>query len=298
MTGSNELDDVINAIEPKAAEGVAPEAGAGTNGGDDIDIAIAAASAKPSEGAAPEFAGEQSRVINEMFSRGASVEEVQNYLRLSVIDTSAMDNESLVKEHLRFENPGLSQDDLQDLFDEEYGEGNAKAKAKLLKAAAKAKEVIGGLQSASTETQAQKRQLHEAQALEEARGKWGQVADAVIEKRMATVDIQDLGFSFGVPAESREFLKQAAIEFAVQNKLEMKKDSLPAIEDHLQRLVFYMHGQDIVDAALRDALTKGKITGLQQRVNPSTKHWTGGSGAPPDKDSQEFVNKIAKSPFG
>jgi hypothetical protein len=267
MVVEDDITGLIDSIEPVQAAAPAGEAPAAAAIDNDIQIPAPT-------GEAPEvsYTNETVKTVDEMYKKGATHQEVQNYFRLLNVSHETMAAEHLVREGLKLDNPKLSETDIDELYEEEYGsETGAKAKARLEKDADAVRARIAEMQDqAKTPAAAKQQQAQQAQ-LNKIVENWGQVADAVVAKRLSEINISvgdEFSFGFAVTEEMKPALKQAAIDYAVQERLSFDKDSIAKIQDHMTRVAYYMQGPEMVEAVVRDAIAKGLKLGLKQRVNP------------------------------
>lgn len=253
-------------------------------------------------GAAPEptYANDIAKTVDDMFRKGATTSEVNNYLRLHQLDATGMSAEALVREGLRMEYPNLSPEEVEELYNESYGEMDAKTKAKITKDAADVRKKIAELQASSREPASERDRRAQEQRMQAMTKNWSQVAETMAEKQFNEVRINlpsDKGeyqFAYPVAAETKRALAEAAIQFAVQQGLPMNKESLPAIQDHMQRVAYYIEGPKMVEAALRDAISKGVRMGLRQQINPGQPR----EAAPVEQGDNQWMGQRRLNPFG
>lgn len=253
-------------------------------------------------GAAPEvtYANDIAKTIDDMFRKGATTSEVNNFLRLHQLEVSNMSAEALVREGLRMEYPNMSADELDELYNESYGESDARTKAKLSKDAADVRKRIAELQASSREPASERDRRAQQMKIEQATKNWSQVAETMAERQFSNIRINlpsDKGeytFAFPVSNDTKRALVDAGVQFAVQQGLPMNKESLPAIQDHMKRVAYYIEGDKMVEAALRDAISKGVRMGLRQQINPGQPRET----TPPVQEDGQWMNQRRVNPFG
>lgn len=295
MDTNEDLRSILEAITPPQSAEPSGEAPKGEF--DDLFVPTQSES-----GAAPEptYANDVAKTIDEMFRKGATTSEVNNYLRLHQLDSSSMSAEDLVREGLRMEYPNMSAQDLEELYNESYGDMDAKTKARMTKDAADVRKKIAELQATSREPASERDRRAQEQKMQALTKNWGQVAETMAEKQFSEVRINlpsDKGeyqFAYPVGAETRKALVEAGMQFAVQQGLPMNKESLPAIQDHMQRVAYYIEGPKMVEAALRDAISKGVRMGLRQQINPGQPR----EAAPVEQGDNQWMGQRRLNPFG
>lgn len=248
---------------------------------------------------APQYANEVARQVDDMYRKGATTAEVNNFLRLHAVDISTMKTEELVKEGLKLEYPNLSAADLDELYDEMYGETTAASKARREKDASDFRKKIAEMQSnAKMPAKEQDRLVSEARQKQLAQD-WTAVSEAVAERQLKEVsfDFSDDGgkhtFSFPVDDGVKAAMVEAGREFALAHNLKLDKASIPQIQEHMKRVAFYLKGPEIAEAAIRDAVAKGLKLGLKQRINPQTPQ----NQNPRGQQEANGMDKVRANPF-
>lgn len=295
MDMNEDLKQLIEAITPVDS----PEPAGAAPKGELDDLFLSPAQ---ETGVAPEptYANDIAKTVDEMFRKGATTSEVNNFLRLQQIDATSMSAEALVKEGLRMEYPNMSVEELEELYNESYGELDAKTKAKLSKDAADVRKKIAELQATSREPASERDRRAQEQKMQMATKNWSQVTETMAERQFSDIRINlpsDKGeytFAFPVSPDTKKALVEAGVQFAVQQGLPMNKESLPAIQDHMQRVAYYIEGPKMVEAALRDAISKGVRMGLRQQINPGQPR----EAAPPAADDTQWMGQRRMNPFG
>ena len=129
---------------------------------------------------------------------------------------------------------------------------------------------------------------------------WGTLAQAVVEKRMASIPVSipaengEYAFQFPLSDDAKSALVQAGIDYALASGLKMTQENIPKIQEHMQRVAYYMQGPEITEAAIRDAITKGIRMGLKQHVRPSTPN-----GVDPGRPTEtQWIEEVRRNPFG
>jgi len=289
-----DLTGILDSIEPiKAVEDLTGKQGEAP----EIPIPEVPKSGEAPE---PQYAHDMSRQIDVMYRNGATTDEVTNFIAMAAKDPSKMDVETLARESIRMDNPGLSDEDVQELYEEQYGDDTVSQRAARNKAAVKARQRIEEIRKTSQEPASVRKQKEAEQHQTQLMTGWAQVADSIAEKRMANIEVKipaeggEYAFNYPVTEEARKQLAEAATLYAVQNNIPLTKEgvnkNIDAIQDHMRRVAFYINGPEMVEAAIRDAITKGVRMGRKQGVNPST-----GRQEPIVPQANDFISERRKN---
>lgn len=289
------LLDSIEEVNPNPPAGEAP-----LEGKDNSEIEIPKRAVSTGEApVSPQYANDIARQVDEMYRKGATTAEVNNFFRLQSVDLSNMKSEELVKEGLKYEYPNLSAEDLTELYDEMYGEGVG-AKAKREKDASDFRKKIAEMQQSAKEPAKEQDRIAKEARQKQLSSDWTAVSEAVADKQLKEVSLefptedgQAHKFAFPVDDGVKAAMIEAGREFALAHNLSLDKSSIPKIQEHMKRVAFYLKGPEIFEAGIRDAVAKGLRLGLRQRINPQTPQ----NQNPRGQQEVNGMDKVRQNPF-
>lgn len=225
------------------------------------------------------YVNEFHEYLDQQFRGGASVDEIYHNLQLRRMDVDSMDENSLLREKLRREFPNASVEDLDEYLEETYPD-TAAGRMKRAKDAADTRAMLSDLKAKSAEPRAAAEQREQTEAMEQAMSNYSTVATNIVKRmesydlKLPTEDGKEFAYSFPIPEETREKIARAAAMVAMNENLSLDpknggQETVKSMKEQMQAFLFFYHGREIAEAALRDGLAKGVRLAKKGRVNPS-----------------------------
>tara|TARA_R110002167_G_scaffold267863_2_gene474503 strand:- start:662 stop:1729 length:1068 start_codon:yes stop_codon:yes gene_type:complete len=229
------------------------------------------------KGSSVSFANEQIEKLNEYVAKGGDVSE---YLRTQTADYSEMDESSVVKASMRFNNPDLDNEDIDLLFqdkykldEDEYTDSEIRlSKIKLKQASKLAKsELIKFQQENSTPQSFQNAEADKAQLESNARQWSAKVDDSIKEFKSVDFEINSKGetFSFELNEKALDTVSHSTKNLGEFWNRYVNKDG----SENITKLARDMASLDNLDSIVRNAYAQGASGGKEDVIkdikNPS-----------------------------
>ena len=234
------------------------------------------------------FANEQMAELNDYVAKGG---DVQEYLKTQTADYDEMDELSLVKSHLKFNNQDLKSDEVDLLFNSQYkldedvytADEIKLSKIKLRSDAKKAQKELQSFQKESSVPKQHREQVNRQKQTEENERLWAEKIDkSLSDFKNVDFDINDKGEKF-----SYELSKDAIENVRTSNKnlsdfwnRYVNEDGSENITKLNKDMATLNNLDSIVRSAFAQGLSKGKGDIIDDIKNPS---YTPESKNTPDK---------------
>ena len=224
-----------------------------------------------------EFANEQIAKLNDYVNKGGSMED---FFSTQMANYEDMDEESLVKNHMKFQNPELSFEDISLLYEDsyklnedEYTDKEIKlSKIKLKQKSTQAYKELSKFQKETQIPTAAKDAEAEKVAIEESQKKWrSQVNESLKDFNKVDFELNDKGdkYSFDINEDSMKYVKKTTLNLPDFWKRYVNKDG----SENVAKLAREVAILDNVDSIVRSAYAQGKSGGKEDVIkdikNPS-----------------------------
>ena len=224
-----------------------------------------------------EFANEQMAKLNDYVNKGGRMED---FFSTQIANYEEMGDEEIVKNHMKFQNPELSLEDINLLYEDsykldedEYTDKEVKlSKIKLKQKASQAYKELTKFQKDTAIPQAQKDVEADKQAVEANQKKWkSQVNETLKDFNEVDFDLNDKGekYTFKIGEDSMKYVKSTTLNLPDFWKRYVNKDG----SENVSKLAREMAILDNVESIVRSAYAQGKSGGKEDVIkdikNPS-----------------------------
>lgn len=215
--------------------------------------------------------------LGKLYESGATQDQINQFLYYQTINSDNLPQADLIKVHLRHENPGLDQDDINYLFEEKFGEApnrddfdddasfekaNRQYQSKLKIASVDAKAFLDKQKKSGSahSEEAQQRQQQEQQRRAQLQAGWSQVADHLLanpqpikfEFKDDKVGAYDFAYEPPKDLQLSAQVKQAIVGHAIQQGLEISEANLPQIMEVYNQVMFVLQKDQFLEHMFRD----------------------------------------------
>ena len=212
------------------------------------------------------FANEKAKALNELYSKGATDAEINNWWKIQNLDFESMSPLQKIKEALRLDHPNLSSEELDSYIETQYGASNeedldsaAMARIKIESREADAK--LSGAKVKSNQTEKERQYAAQNREVEALAKSWGKVIDLRFGKQSNfsyEVEIpgseEKFNIDFELPEGTRNQIAKQITLMAAQNRWPLEMDSVNKnAKSVYENLVFAFHGKEILARAVADA---------------------------------------------
>jgi hypothetical protein len=224
-----------------------------------------------------EFANEQMARLNDYVNKGGKMED---FFSTQMANYEEMSDEAIVKNHMKFQNPELSMEDISLLYEDsykldedEYTDKEVKlSKIKLKQKASQAYKELTNFQKDTAIPAAQKDAEAEKAAVEQNQKKWkSQVTEVLKDFNTVDFDLNDKGdkYTFKVSDDSMKYVTNTTLNLPDFWKRYVNEDGT----ENVSKLAKEMAILDNVDSIVRSAYAQGKSGGKEDVIkdikNPS-----------------------------
>ena len=217
-----------------------------------------------------EFANEQMAKLNDYINKGGKMED---FFSTQMANYEEMNEESLVKNYMKFQNPELSFEDIGLLYEDsykldedEYTDKEIKlSKIKLKQKASQAYKELTKFQKETAIPEAQKESENQAKAVEENQKRWKfEVQKTLNDFDTVDFDLNDKGekYTFKVSEDSMKYVKNTTMNLPDFWKRYINEDG----SEDVSKLAREMAIIDNVDKIVRSAYAQGKSGGKEDVI--------------------------------
>jgi len=210
------------------------------------------------------FANPMVERINKFFKEGKDEGDVRRFLQVQAMDTDNLDYGDAVKQRMRMEYPHLEASEIEAAFEDRYGQmpkeddedaekKRARIMAKIKMDGQEAKRWLEEQKVSFDNPEAQQQAAEQKQKAERFQKAWGSVAQAIAANETQLkwgAEDNKIGGAYQfeyTPKIGEQEQKQIASmvrDYAVQNNLPLNEESLPALNEYKEAVLWNMYRDD------------------------------------------------------
>lgn len=252
------------------------------------------------------FANDFSRNIDSMIREGKNPADLVNYVQLQMQDFGAMDHEVAIKQHMKLSNPGLTDQEVNALFESEFSlpdeDDEGYERAKVIRSArikTKGNEAKNALMSMKADMtlpeRGQPQRNVELEAAVASTTKMAQSLAKSITKIPVSVVDEKAGINYtldyqpNIPDEEMASIVSQVAKSHAGRGTRLDEAGLQSIRDDIRFLIEAKTMKDREEAIVRDAWASASEYFAQYYSNPGAVR-KGAQGTPPPKKEEAPVS--------
>lgn len=227
------------------------------------------------------YASDLVKELNEMQSKGATVEQMEFFLGLQKIDLATIQDANAIKLAKKLTLGGLTDEQVQEWYQDTYGDGETltgSQQVKILEDAKAARETLAQVKKDAGQPPAVLQQKQAQEQFQKRFDFWGNVMQKTFGQKEKLSIESSLGkdaqgqesllkYDFPVPAETRKEVALAVAKHAAANKWGNNEEGYKAAQNLAESMVASRHWKEIVANAVRHAKSNVTQAVLQDQHN-------------------------------
>ena len=251
----------------------------------------------------PKYANDFVKKVDEFYRNGVPEEQIKEFIRVQELNVDELSDADVLKTMYKREYPTLTNDELDQLIEDEFGDLDGIGGTKLKKAALDGRKKLSEMKVNLSEPEHLRMQKAAQQEAESRMKNWHQLTKTVYENKeqhqfSIPVGEDNVSLNFTVPKEFRQTLSFELAKYATMNKIPATKEGLAALNDFAERSIFFRYGKEIMATMFRDtqAGTKNEVLSKVHNVE-ITRNGNGGQQTSVKKTlskAEEQMSRLAK----
>lgn len=227
------------------------------------------------------YANDLSKGIDEMLRKGATMDEVNFFVQMQKIDTSAISDGESLRLAKKLSLPGVTDAQVDEWYKDTYGEdGDELTGSQIIRIKEDAKAARDILAKTKVEAGQPPEVLKQKQVqaqFEQRHSFWANVAEKAVVKEKMGFEVplgkdkdgneSVIKYDFPIPDASRKEISAQLANWAARSGLGKSKEDFQKTQEMYERFVFAAHGKEIVANAVRHAKAAITQTLKQQEHN-------------------------------
>jgi hypothetical protein len=205
----------------------------------------------------PKYSNELVQKLDEMYRNGVPEDNIQEFIRLQRMDVEKLSDKEVMKMVYSKDYPGIKDEELDQLLEDEYGDLDGIGGIKMKKAAIDGRKKLSDMKVNIAEPEHIRMQkTEEAQAVKRFQN-WEKVVNSVFNKESHEFKL-DVGgkesvLNFTLPESSRQKLNIEVTRYATMNNIPPTKEGLAQLQDFAERTLLFAYGKEIMGTLMRNA---------------------------------------------
>lgn len=254
------------------------------------------------------YASDLVKELNEMQSKGATVEQMEFFLGLQKIDLANIQDANAIKLAKKLTLNGLTDEQVQQWYEDTYGDGETltgSQQVKILEDAKAARETLAKVKKDAGQPPAVLQQKQAQEQFQKRFNFWDNVMQKTFgQKEKHSIEVSlgkdaqgqesSLKYDFPIPAETRKEIALEVAKNAAKNGYGNNEDGYKAAQNLAEVMLWAKHGKDIVANAVRHAKSNVTQAVLQEQHNVRNLGQDGKGDPIVNQAEQDAIRSFAK----
>lgn len=219
----------------------------------------------------PKYSNELVQKLDEMYRNGIPEDNIQEFIKLQRMNIDEISDKDVMKMVYSKEYPGLKEDELEQLLEDEYGDLDGIGGVKIKKAAIEGRKKLQQMKVNLQEPEALRMQKAAEAEAEKTFNNWHKVVNTIMNKPQHEFKI-DLGgkesvLNFSLPEAAREKINVEIAKYATMYKIPPTKEGMAHLNDFAERTLLFQYGKDIIATFMRNVAANVRMEELAKVHN-------------------------------